>query len=55
MSTNGAATTSSAVACDVSFQETAKRIYTAEMRREAAVPSARELDGFGSKLVGRPC
>ena len=39
-SASGASTTSGAVAYDVSFQETAKLIYTAEMRRKAAVGSA---------------
>ncbi|ESX80898.1 hypothetical protein NKJ87_26925 [Mesorhizobium sp. M0027] len=37
MAAPGATTTSSAVARDVSFQETAKRIYTAEIRRKAVI------------------
>jgi signal recognition particle GTPase len=51
MSTNGATTTSGAVACDVSFQETAKRIYPADMRRFAAI---RALENGADPCQTRP-
>ena len=37
MAASGATATSRMVAGDVSFQETAKLIYTADMRREAVM------------------